>query len=193
MKPSLLLVFGPSGVGKSAVIDELRALNPELMAVPAYTTRPARARDLYRISVTRQEFEAIRSREVLVAENELYGVRYGTSGRLISEALAAGKSVVADCPIDKVSTYEAVFPGHLFRAYLEPPSLELLRLRQSDGRDPDGRRFAAAKAELLRLARGAFDRFIDVRVVNIDGDAAGAAAEIDAAWTLWSQEQRCRG
>lgn len=189
MTTEILLILGPSGAGKSSMIDELLRLDSRFVAVAAYTTRPPRTRDKYRLSVAPEAFERITGRERLLALNELYGFRYGTSSAAISAALQSGRSVVADCPINGVDSFEESFPGRAFRAYVQPPSPEALRRRLSDGRDGDGERLAAALIELHLLEHGDFDHLLDMRVVNADNAGAGTASRIYEAWTRHRQRQ----
>lgn len=85
-------------------------------------------------------------------------------------------------PVDKLNIMEIAFPGKLFKVYLEPPNLESLEDRLSDGRDLKGKRFSKAKNELAKLLRGEFDNLVDFRIVNEQGNQEVIAKKIFYAY-----------
>jgi len=178
MTRRVLLILGVSGAGKSTLIDEVVRVDPRFSPVSAYTTRPLRCGDRYRISVSNEEFHFIERTERLLATNEVFGHRYGTSKKSLLAVQDHGYIPILDCPISKMETVEVEFPGQLFRVYVEPPSRETLWNRLQDGRDSDGLRYQAACREIAAIRAGAFATQIDFRVVNRDGMVSETAKQV---------------
>jgi len=87
---NLIIVSGPSGAGKSAISAGVLELLPGLRFSVSYTTRPPRGRERDGVDyhfVTRQEFDRLVESGELLEWAEVYGNLYGTSGRLLSEAV----------------------------------------------------------------------------------------------------------
>jgi guanylate kinase len=197
MTTRILLILGVSGVGKSTLIKEVVGADARFLPVSAYTTRPARADDQYRISVSQEEFDFIERTELLLAANEVCGHRYGTSKKRVLEVQKQGHVPILDCPLLKVDTIEREFLGQLFRVYVEPPSCQTLWGRLQDGRDPDGRRYRAACMEIAAVKTGAFANQIDFRVVNCDGMVKQTAEQVcqqfwKAAQSGWPDPEKCK-
>ena len=178
MNTKALVLLGVSGVGKSSLIEELVKIEQRFQLIAAYTTRPARGNDRHRICVTDAEFAALVRTEELLALNNIYGFNYGTPRRFIEEAFRAERLPLLDCPISKLHTVEAKFPGRIFSVYIEPPSLECLRHRLSDGRDTESLRYTNAVEELLEVRQGRYSNLITHRIVNKDGEKRETAKAI---------------
>src|SRR5262249_17442533 len=134
-----------------------------------------RSEDRYRICTSQETFTTIERTEHLLAVNEIYGQRYGTSKKLVLEVQQQGHVPILDCPILKIGPMEREFPHQLFRLYIEPPSYETLWARLQDGRDLDGHRYRAACEEIAAVKKGSFANQIDLRVVNYEGLARATA------------------
>lgn len=164
-----LLLLGPSGVGKSTVIEALKRLDPRFVYISPYMTRPLRAGEINKVAVSDTELDRLNAAGQILVVNNLYGVRYATPRRPIEEALMTEKFPVLDWPVDRLPVMQQAFPGRLFTVYLAPPSLETLAERiASDGRDQNGSRFESAKAELGRYWAGDYDAVCDHKVVSAD-------------------------
>jgi guanylate kinase len=97
-----LLISGPSGIGKSSVIKELRALDPKFVYIKPYTTRPLRMGEMDKVSIPIPEMMALKENGKLVALNFLYGNYYGTPLDPILDALDQGLFPVIDWPVEVV-------------------------------------------------------------------------------------------
>jgi len=144
-----LLLLGPSGVGKSAIIDELSKLDSNFVYISPYMTRPPRQGERNKISISDEQMDEMSERGELLAINQLYGIRYATPRLPILQALADGKFPVLDWPISRIQIMIQAFPNQLYSVYLSPPSIEALHQRLAkDGRDADGSRLQSAREEL---------------------------------------------
>lgn len=175
MASSLVLLLGPSGVGKSTVIRALCASDPRFSYVRPYTTRPLRAGETEKVHVSEEEMDSLDAAGSLVALNRLYGVRYGTPKKPIEDALSTNSVPLLDWPVHRVSELRRAFPGRVRSIYLEAPSLDELK-RRLQGREGADGRFAAAQLEHDALHRGEFEGLIDHRVLCRTG-ASGEVVE----------------
>lgn len=178
MMTKLLLIMGPSGVGKSTIIRCLTEIDPRFVAVKAYTTRKLRAGETEKLSVTLPTFLAMwKMREFLIV-NKIFGRFYGTPVAPIEAALNAGMFPVLDWPVNEMAKMAAVMGPRLHRAYIEPPSLAVLRSHISEGRNRRAERLQAAAMELMRIRNGDHDGDLNFRILNRNGAQLATAAAI---------------
>jgi len=151
--PRPILVVGPSGVGKSTLVDRLLAEHPERFAARvAHTSRPPRPGEVdgkHYHFVSRDEFATSVGRGEFIENVEYGGNRYGTS---FESMKTPNKTCLLVIDVQGVALLgaRAHFP---FRAvFVVPPSLEELerriRLRGSLGEEQVRDRLAAARREL---------------------------------------------
>src|SRR5512143_2028820 len=131
----LVIVSGPSGVGKDTVIDALRARRNErdYRYVVTCTTRPRRAYEVDGVHyhfLTDGEFSALREAGQFLEANEVHGHWYGTPRVEVREALRAGHDVILKIDVQGAAVVKQKVPDALL-VFLVPPSLEDLfsRLR----------------------------------------------------------------
>ena len=186
--PLLVVISGPSGVGKDAALGELRKLGrPWHFAVTA-TTRPMRAgeRDgADYIFLDAATFGRMRDRDEFLECAEVYGRWYGVPRGQVRDALREGRDVILKMDVQGAAAIRRLAPEALL-IFLIPPSLADLRQRLQ-GRMTETapeltRRLRTAEDELSRI------REYDYRVVNENGGLERAAAEIDAIITA----EKCR-
>ena len=186
--PLLVVISGPSGVGKDAALGELRKLGrPWHFAVTA-TTRPMRAgeRDgADYIFLDAATFGRMRERDEFLECAEVYGRWYGVPRGQVRDALREGRDVILKMDVQGAAAIRRLAPEALL-IFLIPPSLADLRQRLQG-------RMTETAAELTRRLRTAEDelsriREYDYRVVNENGGLERAAAEIDAIITA----EKCR-
>jgi guanylate kinase len=172
----LIVLSGPSGVGKDTVLHELRTLEPRLRYSVSYTTRAPRPGEVDGVAysfIDRDRFLAMAERGEFLEWAEVHGQLYGTSEARVKEALDRGEDIVLKIDVQGAAWIRPRVDGAIF-IFLLPPSEEELR-RRLVGRDTEDEatrelRFGNAVAE---LADGAA---YDHRVVN--DDVGRAAAEI---------------
>lgn len=144
-----LLLLGPSGVGKSSIIEELIKIDGRFTYISPYVTRPLRDGEKNKIYISGEEMDERCGRGEFLVVNELYGIRYATPRVPIVQALEQGNFPVLDWPISRLEVMVRAFPSQLYIVYILPPSIEVLQQRLSkDGRDKDGHRLRSAQEEL---------------------------------------------
>jgi guanylate kinase len=166
----LVVIAGPSGVGKGTVHARVRAaLDGAVLSVSA-TTRPPRAGEVDGVDyhfVGHQRFQELIDSGALLEWATYAGYRYGTPRGPVETAVAAGSVVVLDIEVQGALQVKAHDPRALL-VFLLPPSLEelerRLRGRGTESDEAVARRLARAREELTEA-----DRF-DVCVVNDDLD-----------------------
>jgi len=184
---TLIVLAGPSGVGKGSVVERLRSRDPEgLVLSVSATTRPARPGEVsgteYRF-VDDAEFDRlIRDGELLEWAEVYPGLRYGTPRAFVDEQLERGVDVILEIDVQGAAQVRAHAPQAVL-ILLSPPSLEALeaRLRGRGTEDDAGLtdRLAAAKRELEQAS------WFDHVIVNDDLERAAdqVAAIIQASRT----------
>jgi guanylate kinase len=127
----LVVITGPSGVGKDTVLDRLEALKrPYHFAVTA-TTRPPRAGETEGVDyffLSDQQFDDMLAKGEFLEHAVVYDQRKGVPKGPIREALAAGKDVLMRTDVQGVRYIKSVVPGAV-TIFLLPPSWEELEWR----------------------------------------------------------------
>jgi len=179
----LVVIAGPSGVGKGTVHARVRSLLPDAVLSVSATTRAPRPGEEAGVDyhyVTRERFQELIDSHALLEWAEYAGNRYGTPSEPVAAAVAAGHVVVLDIELQGALQVKAQDPTALL-VFLVPPSFEELerRLRARGTEEPAAlqRRLARAREELAHA-----DRF-DVQVVNdnLDRCVAEVLAIIEQA------------
>ena len=180
--PLLVVLSGPSGAGKDAVLAELRELErPWHFAVTA-TTRPMRdgERDgVDYVFLDHDTFARMRERDEFLECAEVYGRWYGVPRSQVRDALHSGKDVILKIDVQGAATVRRMAPEALL-VFLVPASMEDLRQRlvgrMSESATELELRLGMAKSELAHINE------YDYRVVNENGSIGlqQAAADIDA-------------
>ena len=179
-KAFLIVVSGPSGTGKTTLVDRLLERDRSLRESVSMTTRMPRLDEIdgaHYFFVDRKEFERIREEE-LVEWAEVHGEFYGTPRRFIEDQLAAGHDVVLNIDIQGGFSVKKAFPDAVM-VFILPPSLEVLeaRLRDRGADEPDviERRLQTAREEITASEK--YDYII------INDKLTAAVAELEAVVT----------
>ncbi len=164
----VLVLSGPSAVGKSTVVRCLRERVPDLHFSVSVTTRAPRPGEVDGVDytfVSAEQFQRLIDDGALLEWAEIHGGlhRSGTPAQPIREATEAGLPVLIEVDLAGARSVKQAMP-EVTTVFLAPPSWEVLQSRLS-GRGTEtpevmARRLATARAELA-----AQDDF-DVRVVN---------------------------
>ncbi len=177
-KGTLLVLSGPSGVGKSTVLRKMMDGRDDMAFSVSATTRAPRpgeeeGKDYF--FVTRERFDEMVERGELLEHAEFVGNCYGTPRSQVEQRLEAGITVVLDIEVQGAAQVKALMPEAL-TVFLAPPSLEALeqrlRGRGTETEETIRSRLETARKELLLAPT------YDHIVVNDDVDRA--AAELEA-------------
>jgi len=185
----LVIISGPSGVGKDTIIDALRARprDPDYHYVVTCTTRLPRAGEVPDVSyqfLPEAAFLALRDAGELLEANEVHGHWYGTPRRQVAQALADGHDVILKIDVQGAMVVKQRVPDALL-VFMVPPSLEALfqRLRSRATETADELELRQRNAAIEIGRQGDYDRV----VVNETGQVERTAAEIEA---IIAQEKR---
>jgi guanylate kinase len=175
----LIVLTGPSGVGKDTVLRELFDIDPALEYCVSYTTRPPRPGEVDGVSyffVDEPAFRAMIARDEFFEWSTVYGELKGRTYETVNRALASGKDTVIKIDVQGAEKVRSRIGDRAIYIYLLPPSVEALeqRLVERATEDP-----ASLQARHERaLAELALKDTYDHQVVN--DDARRAAREIEA-------------
>ncbi|TET40310.1 MAG: guanylate kinase [Dehalococcoidia bacterium] len=187
-KPLLIVLSGPSGVGKDVVLARMKELGYPLHYTMTATTRPQRegesdGADYHFISPAR--FEEMVKRGELLEWAKVYGNRYGVPKHQVEEALGRGLDVIVKADVQGAATIKGVVPQALL-IFLAPPSMEQLeerlRQRKTESTIDLNLRIETAREEMKCLP------MFDYVVVNRQDRPDLAVAQIDAIITA----EKCR-
>jgi guanylate kinase len=187
----LVIISGPSGVGKDTIIDALRARDPETGGDYQYivtcTTRGPRPGEVPGVSyqfLSRKAFRALRDAGELLESAEVHGNWYGTPRHDVADALAKGRDVILKIDVQGAKVVKERVPEALL-IFIVPPSLEALfqRLRSRATETADELEIRQRNAAIELARQGDYDSV----VVNETNQVDRTAAEIQA---IVAQEKR---
>ncbi|MEH1871707.1 guanylate kinase [Nostoc sp.] len=168
----LIVLTGPSGVGKGTLMRSLLKRHPELYYSVSVTTRSPRpgeidGKDYYFIS--RSKFEQLLAEGEFLEWAEFAGNYYGTPREAVLNQIHLGKLVVLEIELKGARQIRASFPS-AFSIFILPPSFDQLekriRDRAQDSEEAIARRLVRAQEEIQ-----AADEF-DTQIVNDDFETA---------------------
>ena len=173
----LLVVSGPSAVGKDTVLDALLscpdpALHAPLRKCVTTTTRPPRPLERDGIDysfVSATEFNALVAQDALLEYAEVHGNYYGTPRAYVAHERAAGTDVILKIDVQGGRAVKQKMPDAVL-VFLQPPSLEelerRLRGRATENDEEIARRLLNARREMAQR------RHYDYAVTNDSVDEA---------------------
>ncbi|MFC7343777.1 guanylate kinase [Saccharopolyspora griseoalba] len=173
-EPRLTVVSGPSGVGKSSVLDALRAQEPasEVYFSVSATTRAARPGE---IDGVQYHFVSVPEFERMIADGEMLeyaqyaGNFYGTPRRPVEKAIEEGRPAVLEIELQGARQVRRAWPDAQLVMLLPPSWEELVDRLTGRGTEPADvveKRLTAAREEL------AAEPEFDATVVNADLQSA---------------------
>lgn len=168
-QPLLVVISGPSGVGKDSVVCGLKERGLPFHFVVTTTTRPPRqgevhGRDYFFIS--KEEFLRMIEQDEFFEHAVVYGDYKGNSKQQVREALDSGKDVIMRLDVQGAATVRKQAPEAVLiflTTRSEEELMERLKRRKTETAEELRLRLAAARQELKRIEE------FDYVVVNADG------------------------
>lgn len=183
-RPLLIVLSGPSGVGKDAVLNRMRELKYPLEFITTVTTRSRRASEREHIDyhfISRQKFNEMIKNDELLEWANVYGNYYGVPKQPVKRALEEGRDTIVKVDIQGAAAIKKILPHAVF-IFLMPPSIEeltqRLKQRQTESSFDLTLRTKTAREEMKKLPR--FDYAVYSWRDEIDQAVADIAAIITA-------------
>ncbi len=172
MKGKLFVITAPSGAGKTSLIEAVIRDDPTLKISVSYTTRSPRDGERDGVDyhfVERATFEAMQRRGEFLESAEVHGNHYGTSRKVILDAVAAGEDLILEIDWQGARQVRELYPDCI-GIFILPPSIEELERRmRGRGKDSDEvmrRRLQNAREELAHAGEFKY------AIINKDFDTA---------------------
>jgi guanylate kinase len=178
--PLVVIISGPSGVGKDAVLNRMKERHFPAEFITTVTTRKQRPnerqqRDYNFISET--EFKDLLDHQGLLEYANVYGNWYGVPKEPVRTGLASGKDVIIKVDVQGAATIKGILPDAVF-IFIAPPSMEELskRLikRSTENAIDLNLRLKTAESEIQRI------RFFDYIVINYGNRIDNALDQISS-------------
>ena len=179
-QPLLIVISGPSGVGKDSLIQRLKERGCTLHFVVTATDRPPRPGEVHGVDyffLTAAEFLRMEGEGELLEHAIVYGQHKGVPKQHVREALASGKDVIMRVDVQGAATIRRLVPGAVLIFLTTSSEEELVqRLRARGGDSPEQlqKRIATAREEMKRLPE------FDYVVVNRDRELDQAVNDVVA-------------
>lgn len=168
-QPLLIVISGPSGVGKDSVLHSLKGRNLPMHFVVTATTRPRRAEEIHGedyFFVSKDEFAHMIEQEELIEYAIVYSDYKGIPKQQVRDALASGKDVIMRLDVQGAASVRKLAAEAVLiflTTESEDALVRRLKARQTETAEDLGLRIATARKELKRAAE------FDYVIVNADG------------------------
>lgn len=185
--PMLVVVSGPSGVGKSTIVAELARRRPQVVPIVTATTRPRRRGEINGVHyhfLAEEAFKELIDHDGLLEHANNHGHWYGTPVDQIRGILAAGRDAILTISPEGARNVRRQVPDALL-IFVMPPSMEALnrRLRSRGSESKTSLERRRKDAERWMAEAGDYDHV----VVNETGHPEEAAERI---WEIIQAEAR---
>lgn len=187
-RPLLVVLSGPSGVGKDAVLARMKKSGRSFHYVVTATTRPKRAQEKNGVDyhfLSRKEFQKMIDKHQFLEWANVYGNYYGVPKDEITSALSKGVDTIVKVDVQGAATIKQILPQAVF-IFLIPPSVEelekRLRRRSSESSKDLALRLEKAKGEIKSLP------FFDYVITSHQNKLDEVISRIDAIVAV----EKCR-
>ncbi|MFZ5915802.1 MAG: guanylate kinase [Chloroflexota bacterium] len=187
-QPLLIVISGPSGVGKDATIKRMKELGCPFYFVVTATTRPQRPGEVHGqdyFFVSTDEFVRMVQQDDLLEHALVYGEYKGIPKAQVRQALESGQDVILRLDVQGAATIRKLVPEAVLiflSAASEDELVARLRARRTEPAAMLQRRLDTARQELRQMAD------FDYLVINRDGDLDETVEQIVAIITA----EKCR-
>jgi len=186
--PLLVVLSGPSGVGKDAALARMRELRRPFYYVVTATTRPCRSEERDGVDyhfLPQVEFQRMIAAGKFLERAKVYGNYYGVPRDEIARGLSSEMDVMVKVDVQGAGTIKKILPQAVF-ILLRPPSMEdleeRLKQRHSESSAELALRLAEARKEIKNLS------FFDYVITSHHGGLDEIVSQIDAIVPA----ERCR-
>lgn len=177
--PALIVLTGPSGVGKGTLLQALLQRYPELYLSISATTRsprPGEVEGQHYYFLSPDTFQAMIAEQAFLEWAQFAGNFYGTPRAPVMERIQQGKRIILEIELEGARQVRKTAPD-AFQIFILPPSVEELEQRiRSRGQDDESA--IARRLERAKIEIAAADEF-DLQIVN--DDLTTALANLEAA------------
>ncbi len=186
--PLLIVISGPSGVGKDALLHGMRKSSLPLHFVVTVTTRPRRQGEIdggdYHF-ISKSEFEQMIEKRELLEWANVYGNFYGVPKRELQQAQVKELDAVVKVDVQGAATIKGILPGAVF-IFVAAPSMGELKERLKQRKTESGvdleLRTKAAEEEMSSL------NLFDYVIINYEGHVERAVSQVESIITA----EKCR-
>jgi len=186
--PLFIVLSGPSGVGKDAVLEGFKKIDYPMHYAVTSTTRPRRKKETDGVDyhfVSKAEFEKMIEKGELLEWANVYGNLYGVPKSELRQAMDKGKDVIVKVDVQGAASIKKTVPQAVF-IFLAPPSMEdlnkRLKQRETESSIDLEVRIKAAEKEMNSLS------MFDYVVVNHRDGIGQAISQIESIITA----EKCR-
>jgi guanylate kinase len=187
-KPLLIVLSGPSGAGKDAVLNNMKAAGYPAQFITTATTRPQRTNEEDNVAyhfVSEKEFQKMLKNKELLEYAKVYGNWYGVPREPIKQALNSGNDTIVKVDVQGAATLKKLVPEAVFIFLTCPTTEEIesrLRERRTESDFDCDLRLKTAVEETKQL------HLFDYVVFNERNEIERAASAIAAIITA----EKCR-
>ena len=177
-KGKLIVISGPSGVGKGTVVKELMEHNPQMKLSVSATTRPKRPNEIDGVHyyfISHEAFEKMISQNRFLEYAQYVGNRYGTPEEPVNKMLEAGYDVILEIEVQGGMQVMKNRPDAI-SIFVAPPSFQVLEERLRGRGDTEEDKI------VMRLQQARVEYFLApyYRYIVVNDKLEDAVADVQA-------------